>query len=105
MLSEIFRHPFGHRLDRNARSVRADNRPRLAMLVYARKEVALDLQLFNYSFDDPVGFSYFRKIVFKVARANEAGDGGRKERCWLDFLRCCKPRVHYAISHLAALKL
>ena len=102
--AEIFRHAFGHSVDRQAGCIRGYNRSRLAVAFDAPVEIALDLQLFNDGFDDPIHARQLFKVVLEIAGRYQTDDGRRIEGGGLNLLGRFKPGIDDAIAHGGARK-
>ena len=69
---EIVREPFGNLPHRQPASVGGDDRARPSHGFHLLEQPALDLEILNYGFDDPVHFRQPFQIIFKVADRNQS---------------------------------
>src|SRR4051812_36690065 len=84
MTTEVLAAPFGQRRDRNARRVRADDRCGTPRSIDLLEQRALDVELFDDGFDDPVAVLDARQLV-KAARRNQPPRIGGEE--WIRLQR------------------
>ncbi len=67
VLLKFFAHAFGDEMHGQARSVSCDDGAGFAKLGDAREQSFLDLQIFGYYFDDPVGVLAAGQIIFQIS--------------------------------------
>ena len=79
VLLKLFGQAFGDEMDREAAGVGGDDGAGLAELGDARKELALDFEIFRDDFDDPIGFGNAREIIFEIADGDFFGERGREK--------------------------
>ena len=80
VLLEFFGQALGDEMDRKAARVGGDDGAGLAELRDARKEFALDFEIFGDDFDDPIGFGDAREVIFEIADVDFFGERGREKR-------------------------
>src|SRR5882762_11596718 len=98
MLLKLFAHALCNQVHRKAGSVGGDNRAWLAILGYARKQAAFDLQILRDDLNNPVGFRAARQVVLEIANGDALRQRRRKERGRLGLFRSFEAGANYLIS-------
>jgi len=78
--AETIGSPFGQLIHGQARRVAADDAPGLAHLFEPRKEVALDVEIFDDGLDDPIGLTQLIEVIAEIAEHHEIGVAWQEER-------------------------
>ena len=87
MAPEIIAAALGQRMDGDARCIRADDRARAPGLIHASEQPAFHVELFDDSFNDPVGFTKPGETLVEAGCRDEPPGIGREERIGLECAR------------------
>ena len=98
MLPEIVAAPFGHQMNRDARSIGGNQRARLAVFLNLFVNDFLDLQPLHHHFNHPIGVGNVAHIILKIAERDAAGKRGVVKRRGTGFQRGLEQVVHDAVA-------